>query len=199
MQARRCASASILRATARPSSATSARLGLRASCPSDGMHAIVRPQSRLAEVQNPAYERCCLSHAGQNEMRPENSEVAPARRAVGFVFGSALLGFGGWGLYRHLVYADEFSVSFTLLAFLLMGWGAMLLPTETGRKSAVMRDCAPDRRSVRPANLSGAIGRDRTPAPRDKPLRRAQEGRGRSKSFGLPLHLCTSREDGPEV
>jgi hypothetical protein len=69
-------------------------------------------------------------------MRPENSEVAPARRAVGFVFGSALLGFGGWGLYRHLVYADEFSVSFTLLAFLLMGWGAMLLPTAVlGRRN----------------------------------------------------------------
>jgi hypothetical protein len=51
------------------------------------------------------------------------------------VLGTALIGTGGWFLYRHLLYGDEFSVTLTLLAFFMMGSGIMLLPTAVlGRK-----------------------------------------------------------------
>jgi hypothetical protein len=47
-----------------------------------------------------------------------------------------LLAGGGWVLYRHLVHGDEFSVTLTLLAFVLIGWGAMILPTAVlGRRN----------------------------------------------------------------
>jgi hypothetical protein len=51
------------------------------------------------------------------------------------VFATALIGTGGWFLYRYLLYGDEFSVTLTLLAFFMMGSGIMLLPTAVlGRR-----------------------------------------------------------------
>jgi hypothetical protein len=61
--------------------------------------------------------------------------ISPLRRVIGFVFGTVLIGTGGWFLYRHLLYGDEFSVTLTLLAFLMVGSGILLLPTAVlGRR-----------------------------------------------------------------
>jgi len=55
--------------------------------------------------------------------------LSEARRFFGSLFGTFLFGSGCWLLYRHLVHGDEFSVTLTLGAFGVMGWGAMMLPT----------------------------------------------------------------------
>jgi hypothetical protein len=55
------------------------------------------------------------------------------RRFLTFLFGGALFALGGWLLYRHLLFGDQFSIGLTFTAMLMAGSGMMILPTTARR------------------------------------------------------------------
>jgi hypothetical protein len=64
-----------------------------------------------------------------------HERVGAGRRAIGFVLAVALIGTGGWLLYRNLVYGDAVSVTIALLSSMMIGSGTLMLPTAIfGRK-----------------------------------------------------------------
>ncbi len=74
-----------------------------------------------------------LNSASLAEERPSGDRpyerVGASRRVIEFVLAVALIGAGGWLLYRNLIYGDVVSVSIALLAALMIGSGTFIVPT----------------------------------------------------------------------
>jgi hypothetical protein len=57
------------------------------------------------------------------------AHLRASRRVIEFIIAVALIGAGGWLLYRNLIYGDVVSVTIALLAAVMVGSGTLILPT----------------------------------------------------------------------